>query len=306
MDHDVYLYGSVLITTGFLLGGDFPRPDGYAELERVDALVSGESGIAAAILSEFGCRVKVDGYHLGRKTAPIVRDYFSARSVDISAMTYDDGWDGLEDFVIIDKVSDTRTCLGSYGHFYANPLKRYNQPDRADIGGVRAAGIDPFNADAAERGAQYCRELDVPYVTMDCAADCALARHSAVNVLSSGYLKDRYKDDFLRSPESVLRAYTELSGGLVIFTFGGRELLFGRRGETRRLMPYPIKPVSTLGAGDSFKAACIYGLYQGMPDAALVDFACAVAGTACARYPLPLNLPTLPRVKELQATREKA
>jgi Sugar kinases, ribokinase family len=304
MRHDIYLYGSVLISNAFVLDSGYPEPDGYAELERMDRLVSGESGIAAAILSEFGCRVKVDGYYLGRKTAPVFAEYFKDRAVDLSAMRYDESWDGLEDYIIIDRASSTRTVLGSYGHFYANPMKRYNQPAREDVSGVLAAGIDPFNADAAELAARYCVELGVPYATIDCPPEGYLARSSAANILSSGYLRDRYKEAFAGDPEAILREYTDRSEGLVIFTFGSNEILYARGGQAARRCPtYRVAAESTLGAGDSFRAACIYGLRQGMGDDEMADFACAVAGCACERYPLPANIPTLERVEALRKTR---
>jgi sugar/nucleoside kinase (ribokinase family) len=302
MRHDVYLYGSVLVSNAFVLASPFPKPDGYAELERTDALVSGESGIAAAILSEFGCRVKVDGYHLGRKTAPIFAAYYEGKSVDLSAMHYDDSWDGLEDYILIDRGNSTRTVLGNYGHFYSNPVKRYNQPARDDIIGARAAGIDPFNADAAERSAHYCAELGVPYATMDCPPDSYLARASSVNVLSSGYLRDSFHERLDREPESLLREYAAKTEGLVVITFGSDGALYGRYGTAaKRCNAYSVKAESTLGAGDSFKAACIYGLREGMADDAMVDFACAVAACACERYPLPANIPTLERVAKMRA-----
>jgi sugar/nucleoside kinase (ribokinase family) len=302
MRHDVYLYGSVLISNAFVLASPFPKPDGYAELERTDALVSGESGIAAAILAEFGCRVKVDGYHLGRKTRPLFESYFKDRAVDLSAMRYDDGWDGLEDYILIDRESSTRTILGNYGHFYANPKKRYNQPVREDLVGIRAAGIDPFNADAAELSARYCAELGVPYATMDCPPDSYLARMSAVNVLSSGYLRDAFHERVDCAPESVLNEYAAKTDGLVVITFGSDGALYGRaHSAAARCKSYSVKAESTLGAGDSFKAACIYGLREGMADGAMVDFACAVAACACERYPLCENIPTLERAEKLRA-----
>jgi sugar/nucleoside kinase (ribokinase family) len=302
MRHDVYLYGSVLVSNAFVLASPFPEPDGYAELERIDALVSGESGIAAAILSAFGCRVKVDGYHLGRKTAPVFAAYFEDKAVDLSAMHYDDSWDGLEDYILIDGAAATRTVLGSYGHFYSNPKKRYNQPSREDFVGIRAAGIDPFNADAAELSARYCVELGVPYATMDCPPDAYLAMRSSVNALSSSYLRGLFKDRVDREPEAILREYAEATRGLVAITLGSAGALYCRSGgEPRRREAYPIEARSTLGAGDTFKAACIYGLREGMGDDEMIDFACAAAACACERYPLPENIPTLERVARMRA-----
>jgi len=78
--------------------------------------------------------------------------------------------------------------------------------------------------------------------------------------------------------------------------------MFGRRGQEPKLFkPYPIRVVSTLGAGDSFKAGTIYGLDQGMSDEDMVSFACATAGVVCENYPIPLNPPILERSVRFRA-----
>lgn len=56
---------------------------------------------------------------------------------------------------------------------------------------------------------------------------------------------------------------------------------------------------STLGAGDTFKAGCVYGLIKNMPDDDLVRFASACSGIAISRFPLPLNPPKLDEVEGL-------
>ena len=56
---------------------------------------------------------------------------------------------------------------------------------------------------------------------------------------------------------------------------------------------------STLGAGDTFKAGCVYGLLKGMTDEELVRFASACSAIAISRFPLPLNPPTLDEVNGL-------
>lgn len=67
-----------------------------------------------------------------------------------------------------------------------------------------------------------------------------------------------------------------------------------------RFKPYPVQVVSTLGAGDSFKAGCIYALLHNMSDDDTVHFAAATAGCACTAFPLPLNPPTLDKIKAIQ------
>ena len=59
----------------------------------------------------------------------------------------------------------------------------------------------------------------------------------------------------------------------------------------------PVK--STLGAGDTFKAGCVYALLKGMTDDETVRFASACSAVAISRFPLPLNPPTLEEVNQL-------
>ena len=92
----------------------------------------------------------------------------------------------------------------------------------------------------------------------------------------------------------------EKAGGLTILTQGGSDMLYGRRGEAiHRMKPFRVEVKSTLGAGDTFKAGCVYGLLQGMPDEELVRFASACSAVAISRFPLPLHPPKLEEVQSL-------
>ena len=93
--------------------------------------------------------------------------------------------------------------------------------------------------------------------------------------------------------------------GLTILTRGGGEMLFARRGEAiRRMKPFDVAVRSTLGAGDTFKAGCVYALLHGMDDDELVRFASACAAVAISRFPLPLHPPKLEEVRALISDRQ--
>ena len=78
--------------------------------------------------------------------------------------------------------------------------------------------------------------------------------------------------------------------------------IYGRKGQPmQRMEPFRVEVRSTLGAGDTFKAGCVYGLLQNMADDDLVRFANACSGIAISRFPLPLNPPTLAEVNALIA-----
>jgi sugar/nucleoside kinase (ribokinase family) len=71
-------------------------------------------------------------------------------------------------------------------------------------------------------------------------------------------------------------------------------MLYGRKGEEiYQMKPFPVEVKSTLGAGDTFKAGCVYGLLHGMSDKELVRFASACSAVAISRFPLPLHPPRL-------------
>ena len=77
-------------------------------------------------------------------------------------------------------------------------------------------------------------------------------------------------------------------------------MLYGWKGAAlHRMKPFDVEVRSTLGAGDTFKAGCVYGLLHGMADDALVRFASACSAMAISRFPLPLHPPKLEEVRAL-------
>ena len=77
-------------------------------------------------------------------------------------------------------------------------------------------------------------------------------------------------------------------------------MVYGRKGQPmKKMKPFSVEVKSTLGAGDTFKAGCVYGLLNDMSDDEIVRFASACSAIAISRFPLPLNPPTMDEVKEL-------
>ena len=121
-------------------------------------------------------------------------------------------------------------------------------------------------------------------------------QHAAVNVVSKECMSQHYAD---MKPEAVMERMLETAEGLTILTQGGGDMLYGRKGEAiHRMKPFSVEVKSTLGAGDTFKAGCVYGLLHGMTDEELVRFASACSAVAISRFPLPLYPP---KRKEVQA-----
>lgn len=294
-NYEVYLYGMILKTNSFLLKGQYPEADTYGEIREKYELPGGETGTCATILNQLGCSVKMDGNYMGTKTYPTIQSFYENKNVDISALTIEKDYEGLEDYVIIDQ--HTRTPFGMFQEFYSDKVERWNMPQRADIKAAKVIGVDPFFRTASKQVATYCTEEGKQYVTIDCPFDSFLHRHASITILSGEFFSYTYPDE---DRGELFKRYLENGDGLVIFTSGSKPIWYGRRSTGKKdFIPYKVEVKSTLGAGDTFKAACIYALLKEMSDIETVRFASATAAMACTKFPLPLYPPSLEEVMAL-------
>ncbi|MBO4686021.1 MAG: carbohydrate kinase family protein [Lachnospiraceae bacterium] len=295
MKPDVYLFGQILGTHSFLLRDGFLKPDEYAEIEAKYFLPGGETGTAATVLNSLGVSVRMDGTWIGTEVAPMLREFYAGTDVDLSRLHFPKDTPGVMDYVVIAGL--VRSPMGRFQTLFSSGERWWNVPKEEDVAGCKVAAIDPFFGEATMRAAEICRKLGVPYVTIDCPHDSDLHRFAAVNVVSKECTAQHYAG---MPAEEILALMQAETDGLTIITQGGGEMLFARGGEPiQRMKPFDVTVKSTLGAGDTFKAGCVYGLLKGMNDRELVRFASACSGIAISRFPLPLNPPTLAEVQGL-------
>lgn len=297
---EAYLYGQVLGTHSFLLRDGFLKPDEYSEIKEQYFLPGGETGTAATVLAALGVPVRVDGTWIGTQVAPMLKSFYAGKPVDLTPLRFD--WDdpGVMDYVVIAGL--VRSPMGRFQTLFATGERWWSIPQEKDVVGCRVAAIDPYFGEESLLAAQLCRERGIPYVTIDAPHDSPLHRHAAVNVVSRECSLEHYAD---RPPEDVMASMQETAGGLTILTQGGGEMLYGRKGGTvHRMKPFDVEVTSTLGAGDTFKAGCVYALLRGMSDDELVRFASACAAVAVSRFPLPLDPPKPEEVRALMRTVE--
>lgn len=296
MGYEVYLHGQILGTHSFLLKGDFLQPDEYSEINAKYFLPGGETGTATTVLASLGAQVKMDGTHIGTQVAPLLKEFYKDKSVDLSSLYFDPEYEGLMDYVVIAGL--VRSPMGFFQTLYASGEKRWNMPKEEDIAGCKVAGIDPYFMEATQAAAELCVKHNKPYVTIDSRHDTYLHQNCAVNVVSKectqAYLEEGY------SMEEIFEKMVETTDGLVIITSGEKDMLYGRKGQPmKRMKPFDVEVKSTLGAGDTFKAGCVYGILKGMTDDEIVRFASACSAIAISRFPLPLNPPTLEEVESM-------
>ncbi|MBQ8931484.1 MAG: carbohydrate kinase family protein [Ruminiclostridium sp.] len=297
MNYDIYMHGQILGTHSFLLKGDFLQPDEYSELKAKYFLPGGETGTAATVLSSLGASVKIDGTHIGTEVAPLLREFYKNKTVDLSSLYFDSDYEGLMDYVVIAGL--VRSPMGVFQSLYEEGAKkRWNMPKEEDIKNCKVAAIDPYFLEETQAAAELCVKHNKPFVTIDCHHDSYLHKHCAVNVVSKECTgSEQYKD---KSIEEIYGLLTDNTDGLVIITRGEKEMIYGRKGQPmKKRLPFTAQVKSTLGAGDTFKAGCVYGLLHDMSDDEIVRFASACSAIAISRFPLPLNPPTMDEVKEL-------
>lgn len=289
----IYLYGQVITSESILLCGDFPKADSYAEIKEIHHQIGGEAGTAAVILASLGCKVKLGGTHIGNSNRGIIRGYLDSHGIDGSELI-DKDFDGVMDRIIIDK--DTRTSFGEWGSLWNKVY--YEPPCEESIKNCSVMGWDNFCGDMT---AELCKNHGKKFAAIDCMHDSAVNRFCAVNAVSHEFLEGHYPD---KSPKELYKLYTDNSEGLIIFTFGRDEVMYGRKGQLPKYFkPYSVDAVSTLGAGDSFKAGTVYALSLGLPDEDIVRYGCAAAGAAITRFPISGNPPSLKDVEKLLAER---
>ncbi|MCD7742392.1 MAG: PfkB family carbohydrate kinase [Ruminococcus sp.] len=291
MNDFVYMYGMVMSTVGFLLNGQFPKADGTANIRKKHHQLGGETGTAAAVLCSLGVNVKLGGSHLGRLNRDLILNYFADKCADVSELKHED-FDGIIDWVFID--SQSRTCFGEWDKLFSRSEPFYEPPCESSVRECKCIGADPFfGEDIARLAVKHGK----PYAVIDCEHDSFFNKHCAVNAVSHQYLDDHYSS---MSYDDAYSLYTDNSDGLVIFTLGEKGAMYGRRGQAPKYCEaFEVNAVSTLGAGDTFKAGTIYALYKGMSDDELVRFSCATAASACMYFPIADNPPTIDRINKL-------
>ena len=292
---DVYLFGQVLGTHSFLLKDGFLQPDEYAEIREQYFLPGGETGTAATVLSSLGVNVRIDGTWIGTEVAPMLKAFYADKRVDVSPLHLMEDDPGVMDYVVIAGL--VRSPMGRFQTLFGTGKRWWSVPMEADIAGCKAAAVDPYFREESLLAAELCCRNGVPFVTIDSPHDSPLHRLAAVNVVSKECAAEHYAG---MEPEAIVEKLQRETDGLTILTQGGGDMLYARKDEpVHRMKPFSVTVRSTLGAGDTFKAGCVYGLLHGMKDADLVRFASACSAIAISRFPLPLNPPRLEEVQKL-------
>lgn len=283
----MYAYGVISSSTLYSIRGNFPSPEGYAEIDDVRHMAGGEAANSSIVLSRLGVRVKLDGNWLGAdENGKRTRALLSDHQIDTSRLSLRQGYKSVQEVVFA--APGTRTIFGTYGRLLEEAS--WNMPQENDITQAKVVCLDPFFGRPASRVAETAFNSDIPVVTIDCRYDAPLLKHTSAVVIAESYIRENYPD---ADPKKLFRDYQAGTNGLTIFTFGDAPVWYARPDETiRYCQPYSIDPVDTTGGGDSFRAGIVYGFINGWNDDKMIEFATAVAAITCTRFPGVLNSPS--------------
>jgi sugar/nucleoside kinase (ribokinase family) len=293
---DVYVYGMTVLSTIHLLKGKFPAPDAYQEIQETFVMPGGEAANCAIVLSNLGASVTLDGCYLGDQTEKPLLQYLNDRNIDCSKMICETDFAGWRDIVFCD--GEHRTVFGWFVANLFDGQRLWTIPSEASIQESKCVALDPFFGEQSALVAKLCRKHYRDYVTIDCHWDDMIARHARAIICSREFLDREYPQS---NYEQLLDRYRETCEGLVIFTFGSKDILYSSPSLGHRLTftPFKINVVDTLAAGDTFRAGVVYGVLKGMRDDETVCFAAACAAVACTRFPSVRQPPEMDEITEL-------
>jgi sugar/nucleoside kinase (ribokinase family) len=297
---DVYSFGVIAYSSLYLLDGNFPARSGYAEILNQYRNIGGEAANTSIVLARLGLDVKLDGNWINPdEDAKFLQALFTRHNIDISRLSLR-RCSGPKEMLVVDSTS--RTIFGTYSQL--SEEKSWNSPQKIDIQNAKIVCLDPFLGQASLQVAQYAQTLNRPVVTVDCKFDHPIYLASQVAIISEEFLKFTYPDDSIPVITGKYRAH---AGGIVIFTFGHQEILFGTREEDfQRFEPYQIDPVDTTGAGDSFRAGIIYGFLKTWTTPETIQFASALAAMVCQSFPGVLNSPSYDHVRSFMQSYQRS
>jgi sugar/nucleoside kinase (ribokinase family) len=289
----VYSYGMIVESNAVKLQGSFPKSDDYAEITDWRLQPSGEACNTAIALSRLGCKVTLDGAWLAGGRAETVIGMIGAQGVDPRLLARSSEGRGFRELVITD--GGTRTVFGSFARILTGSDSYWNEPDRASLEASDFVTVDSQFGEFSETVARLAHEAGKRATASDPRLGQRLLGTVEAATISMEHLRERKLE---ADPIGALKRYLAEMNGLCVLTQGKEGSVFaradhGRFGELTRVPAFPIEPVDSLGAGDSFRAGIALGLYLGLEDREAVVFASALAALVCLSFPGVLNGPSM-------------
>lgn len=272
-------------STVYLLSDEYeyPEANGYGEVKEILNSVGGEAVNTAIMLSKLGIPSVLDGTWIIEEKFKTVRELLNPFDIDITRIKNTE-FNGPSEIVIADR--ENRTCFGNFDT-YQNGCKKWNNPKEEDFINASIVALDPYYPEESLKIAQLCNKNRIPYVTLDANYDDYIAQNAEAITISQEFIGWNYPE---MDQSELFELYQKNCNGLIIFTYGNKNIKFGRKGKSiNNIKPYEIEPVDTTAAGDTFRSGIIYGVLNNMSDQETVKFASAVSACVCLSVPHSLN-----------------
>ena len=168
------------------------------------------------------------------------------------------------------------------------------------LAGTCYLALDLYGGADRLQAAQAARQAGVTTVVVDLVEpDHPILPWVDILILSAAYLRSERPEVDPRQRAQHLR---QGCGGTVILTDGPRPILtLDPDGRASSLLPPPVQPVNTTGAGDAFRAGLIYSLLQGCTLAESVAFAAAAGALRITASGSGGQVPPVQEVAQLAA-----
>ncbi|HEV8129677.1 MAG TPA: PfkB family carbohydrate kinase [Acidobacteriota bacterium] len=273
----------------------FPRFDSKLPLKEVHQLGGGEVATALTVCSRFGLRTKYIGKTGNDANGVFTRQDLQAERIDLGSVVEADCRNQFA-IILVDEKTGERTVLS---HRPREIFFKDGDLRRNDVCQGRLLHVDGTDQRAALRAAQWAREEGIP-VTIDIdRVDTFTGEliRSVDFLITAGHFPSDYLG--ISDRDKAIRTLSEeIVGGFLCCTLGAEGAVVCYMGQLLRFPAYPVNAVDTTGAGDVFRGAFIYALFQRWPLEQTIRFANAVAGLSCERLGARGGIRTMDEVVE--------
>lgn len=277
-DYDVLCYGALCADQRIWLPR-YPQPGDGVRIIREDVVPGGNAFIEARALAAWGRSVVLMGDHLGDDTdGRLLRDAIAAIDLERAYLVYDATAHTPRCQILL-TPDGQRTILARRDDHAPTTL-----PSAALLGRCRLMSITRYGPRTAE-AARLARVAQRTVVIGDATLpDDAWACFADVIVTSADLIAHHAPG---ADVDAHIESLHQLRGATVIVTDGPRPVraLWHAAGRTHRFQASPpaITPRNTIGAGDVFRAAVVYGMLAEQSWTDIVHTACRHASAFVGR-----------------------
>ncbi|HEY2934143.1 MAG TPA: PfkB family carbohydrate kinase [Acidobacteriota bacterium] len=276
----------------------FPKFDSKLPLREMHRLGGGEVATALTVCSRFGLPSKYIGKVGNDSNGAFSRLDLQAEGLDVTGVLQADCRNQFA-IILVDEGNGERTVLS---HRPPEIFFKDQELRRSDVCSGRLLHIDGNDQRAALLAARWAREDGIP-VTIDIDRVDRPYTSDLIQTVDFLIVSENFAADYLGITdfETAIRKLSEQVKAFLCCTLGAKGAVVIYNGEMLRFPAYPISAVDTTGAGDVFRGAFIYALFQHWSLEQTLRFANAVAGLSCERLGARGGIPRMDEVRSFIA-----